>query len=145
TGLSGSGKSTAIKALEDAGYFCIDNLPILLLPKLTELAGTAETQRLGLVVDARERKYLQEAPRVLEEVRRSGHNVEVRFLDASDESLRRRCSETRRRHPLAASGTVAEGIARERAELRDLRAVADLIVDTSALNVHDLKRLVQAR
>ncbi len=145
TGLSGSGKSTAIRALEDSGFFCIDNLPILLLPKLTELAGTGETERLGLVVDARERSFLQEAPRVLEELRRSGHAVEVVFLDASDDSLQRRFSETRRRHPLAAAGTVAEGIAREREALRELRAVADLIVDTSALNVHDLKRLVQAR
>jgi RNase adapter protein RapZ len=145
TGMSGSGKSTAIRALEDAGFFCIDNLPVLLLPKLTELAGGGQIERLALVVDVREGIFLKEAPRVLDEVRRAGHQVEVLFLDASDESLIRRFSETRRRHPLAPTGTVADGIAAEREELRDLRELADQVIDSSALNVHDLKRMVQAR
>ncbi|MFZ5468231.1 MAG: RNase adapter RapZ [Myxococcota bacterium] len=146
TGLSGSGKSTAIRALEDAGFFCIDNLPVLLLPKLTELAGLGDkAQRLALVVDAREGEFLKDAPRVLDEARRAGHRVEVLFLDASDDSLIRRFSETRRRHPLAPAGSVAEGIRLERAALRDLRELADEVIDTSALNVHDLKRLVQSR
>ncbi|HEX8699878.1 MAG TPA: RNase adapter RapZ, partial [Myxococcaceae bacterium] len=85
------------------------------------------------------------APRVLGEVRRAGHQLEVLFLDSSDDSLIRRFSETRRRHPLAPSGTVADGIAAEREALRDLRELADQVIDSSALNVHDLKRMVQAR
>jgi UPF0042 nucleotide-binding protein len=145
TGMSGSGKSTAIRALEDAGFFCIDNLPVLLLPKLTELAGSGHIERMALVVDVREGIFLKEAPRVLDEVRRAGHQVEVLFLDSSDDSLIRRFSETRRRHPLAPTGTVADGIAAEREELRDLRELADQVIDSSALNVHDLKRMVQAR
>lgn len=145
TGMSGSGKSTAIRALEDAGFFCIDNLPVLLLPKLTELAGSGQIERMALVVDVREGIFLKEAPRVLDEVRRAGHQVEVLFLDSGDDSLIRRFSETRRRHPLAPTGTVADGIKAEREELRDLRELADQVIDSSALNVHDLKRMVQAR
>jgi UPF0042 nucleotide-binding protein len=145
TGMSGSGKSTAIRALEDGGFFCIDNLPVLLLPKLTELSGSGQIERMALVVDVREGIFLKEAPRVLDEVRRAGHQVEVLFLDAGDDSLMRRFSETRRRHPLAPTGTVAEGIKAEREELRDLRELADQVIDSSALNVHDLKRMVQAR
>ena len=145
TGMSGSGKSTAIRALEDAGFFCIDNLPVLLLPKLTELAGGGQIERMALVVDVREGIFLKEAPRVLDEVRRAGHQVEVLFLDSGDDSLIRRFSETRRRHPLAPTGSVADGIAAERGELRDLRELADQVIDSSALNVHDLKRMVQAR
>lgn len=145
TGMSGSGKSTAIRALEDAGFFCIDNLPVLLLPKLTELAGGGQFERMALVVDVREGVFLKDAPRVLDEVRRAGHQVEVLFLDSSDDSLMRRFSETRRRHPLAPEGTVAEGIKAEREALRDLRELADQVIDSSALNVHDLKRMVQGR
>jgi len=92
TGMSGSGKSTAIRALEDAGFFCIDNLPVLLLPKLTELAGGGQIERMALVVDVREGVFLKEAPRVLAEVRRAGHQLEVLFLDSSDDSLIRRFS-----------------------------------------------------
>ena len=146
TGMSGSGKSTAIRALEDAGYFCIDNLPVLLVPRLTELAelgGTAP--RVALVMDAREGAMLAEAPRVLGDLRRDGHEVAVLFLDASDESLQRRFSETRRRHPLAPEGSVDEGVRREREVLRELRLMADEVIDTSGLTVHDLKREVQAR
>jgi UPF0042 nucleotide-binding protein len=145
SGMSGSGKSTAIHALEDAGFFCIDNLPVLLLPKLTELAGHGQMPRLALVIDARERLYLKEAPRVLDEVRRSGARVEVLFLESNDEALTRRFSETRRRHPLAPQGTVADGIRLEREALVDLRELADQVIDTSPLTVHDLKRQVQAR
>lgn len=145
TGMSGSGKSTAIRALEDSGFFCIDNLPVLLLPKLTELAGGGHFERMALVVDVREGVFLKDAPRILAEVRRAGHQVEVLFLDSSDDSLIRRFSETRRRHPLAPNGTVAEGIKAERQALRDLRELADQVIDSSTLNVHDLKRMVQAR
>ena len=145
TGMSGSGKSTAIRALEDSGFFCIDNLPVLLLPKLTELAGHGQMPRLALVIDARERVYLKDAPRVLEEVRRLGVRVELLFLDSTDEALTRRFSETRRRHPLAPEGSVQEGIRLEREALADLRELADQVIDTSPLNVHDLKRTVQSR
>ena len=145
TGMSGSGKSTAIRALEDAGYFCIDNLPVLLVPKLTELAGGGHIDRVALVIDARESVFLHEAPRILADVKRAGHQLDVLFLDASDESLLRRFSETRRRHPLAPEGSVMQGLMQERSLLRDLREMADQVIDSSALNVHDLKRMVQAR
>ena len=145
SGMSGSGKSTAIRALEDSGFFCIDNLPVLLLPKLTEMAGHGQMPRLALVMDARERLYLKEAPRIIDEVRRSGAHVEVLFLDANDDALIRRFSETRRRHPLAPQGSVAEGIRLEREALGDLRELADQVIDSSPLTVHDLKRQVQAR
>jgi UPF0042 nucleotide-binding protein len=146
TGMSGSGKSTAIRALEDAGFFCIDNLPVLMLPKLMELATHGgQFMRIALVIDAREGMFLKEAPRALDEVRRGGHQVEVLFLDSSDDALIRRFSETRRRHPLAPEGSVLEGIKREREALSDLREIADQVIDSSPLNVHDLKRLVQSR
>ncbi len=145
TGMSGSGKSTAIRALEDAGYFCIDNLPVLLVPKLTELAGGGHIDRMALVIDARESVFLHEAPRILADVKRAGHQLDVLFLDASDESLLRRFSETRRKHPLAPEGSVMQGLMKERHLLRDLREMADQVIDSSALNVHDLKRMVQAR
>jgi len=146
TGMSGSGKSTAIRALEDSGFFCVDNLPVLLLPKLTELAGLGSTaRRLALVIDAREGVFLGEAPRMLEDVRRGGHQVEVVFLDSSNGAITRRFSETRRRHPLAPQGTILEGIERERSALHDIREMADQVIDTSELTVHDLKKIIQAR
>ncbi len=147
TGLSGSGKSTALRALEDLGFFCIDNLPVVLLPRLLELSALTreEVRKFALVVDAREGGYLDRAPEVLEDARRAGHHVHVLFLEASDETLLRRYSETRRRHPLSPEGPVAEGIARERALLQSLREVADESVDTSELTVHQLKQLVQDR
>ena len=143
TGMSGSGKSTAVRALEDAGWFCIDNLPAPLLLKVTELGG--EHQRMGFVIDVRDIHFLADAPRVLDEARRAGHQVDVLFLDASDESLMRRYSETRRKHPLAGTGTVAEGIAKERKALRELREQSQHVLDTSAMTVHELKRQVQTR
>jgi UPF0042 nucleotide-binding protein len=146
TGVSGSGKSTALRALEDAGFYCVDNLPIVFLEKLLELSAhtAGEVTRIALVVDAREGRFLSEAPRVIEEVRRRGTRVEVVFLDASDEALLRRYSETRRRHPLG-GGSVPEGIAAERKALEGLKEIADEVVDSSSLNVHELKRLVHAR
>jgi RNase adapter protein RapZ len=147
TGVSGSGKTTALRALEDAGFYCVDNLPIVFLEKLLELSGhtAGEVSRIALVVDAREGRFLAEAPRAIEEVRKKGE-VEVLFLDATDESLVRRYSETRRRHPLAGEGgTVMEGIAAERRALSQLKEIADEIVDTTTLNVHELKRLVTKR
>ena len=148
TGVSGSGKSTALRAMEDAGFYCVDNLPIVFLEKLLELSGhtAGEVSRMALVVDAREGRFLAEAPRIIRELRQQGADVEVLFLDASDESLVRRYSETRRRHPLAGEGgTVPDGIAAERRALADLKAIADEVVDTTTLNVHELKRLVTRR
>jgi RNase adapter protein RapZ len=148
TGVSGSGKSTALRALEDAGFYCVDNLPIVFLEKLLELSAhtAGEVTRIALVVDAREGRFLAEAPRVIDDVRRKGTQVDVVFLDATDEALLRRYSETRRRHPLAGgSGTVPEGITAERLALAGLKAIANEIIDSSSLNVHELKRLVHGR
>lgn len=143
TGMSGSGKSTVIRALEDAGWLCIDNLPAPLLLKVAELGG--EQDRLAFVVDVREGQYLHEAPTALEELRRAGHHLEVLFLDASDEALVRRYSETRRRHPLAGAEGVQAGIARERAALAALREHSEHVLDTSTLTVHELRRQVMGR
>jgi len=146
--MSGGGKSTAIRALEDAGWFCIDNLPVLLLPKLLELVvhgASDEVHRLALVIDAREGRFLVQTPQQLENVRRAGHRLEVVFLDSADEALLRRFSETRRRHPLSPDGTVAEGIALERKLLSALRGIADLVIDTTRMNVHELRDVITAR
>jgi UPF0042 nucleotide-binding protein len=148
TGLSGAGKSTATKALEDLGFFCIDNLPVTLLPKLLELVshGTSdEVQRLAIVVDAREGRFLDSTPAALDEVRREGHQLEVVFFDCADDALIRRFSETRRRHPLSPDGSVQEGIAEERRVLAQLRALADQIVDTTRMNVHELRDAITAK
>ncbi len=148
TGVSGSGKSTALRALEDAGWYCVDNLPVVLLGKLVELSQQAggRVPRLALVVDARDVRFLPEAPRSIEEVRRLGTRVDVLFLDASDESLVRRYSETRRRHPMAGEGgSVPEGIAAERRALEPLKGLAGEVLDTTEMNVHDLKRTVLSR
>lgn len=147
TGLAGAGKSTAFRALEDAGFFCIDNLPAILLPKMTELAAHAGSgiQNLAVVIDARDANFLSAAPRLIDEARRAGHQVEVVFLDAKDEVLIRRFSETRRRHPLSPEGSVIDGIARERERLQELKRSADLVIDTSALTVHELRSLLTSR
>jgi UPF0042 nucleotide-binding protein len=147
TGLSGAGKSTATKALEDLGFFCIDNLPVMLLPKLLELVshGTSdEVQRLAIVVDAREARFLDSTPAALEEVRREGHQLEVVFFDCADDVLMRRFSETRRRHPISPDGSVADGIAEERRLLAQLRNLADQIIDTTRMTVHELRDAVTA-
>jgi RNase adapter protein RapZ len=147
TGMSGGGKSTAIKALEDAGWFCIDNLPVLLVPKLLDLVvhgASDEVHRLALVIDAREGRFLDQTPQAVDEVRRAGHKLEVVFLDCSDETLLRRFSETRRRHPLAPEGAVVDGIALERKLLGALRAIGDLVIDTTRMNVHELRDAITA-
>jgi UPF0042 nucleotide-binding protein len=148
TGMSGGGKSTAIRALEDAGFFCIDNLPVVLLPKLLDLVSRGasdEVERLALVVDAREGRFLDIAPAALEEVRRDGHKLDVVFLDCADEALLRRFSETRRRHPLSPDGSVQEGIAAERQALASLRAISDEIIDTTRMTVHELRDAITTR
>jgi len=148
TGVSGSGKTTALRALEDAGFYCVDNLPAVLLGKLLDLSGhtAGEVSRIAAVVDARDTRFLGEAPRVIGELRERGVDLTVLFLDCDDEALVRRYSETRRRHPMAGEGgTVLDGISAERRALEGLRGLADEVVDSTALNVHDLKRLVARR
>ena len=142
TGLSGSGKSTAIHVLEDLGYYCIDNLPVVLLPRFLELCESSleSLSRVALGVDIREREFLAAFPAGLEEARRAGYRVRLLFLDASDDVLIRRFSETRRPHPLGGDGGPTAGIQRERTELSVLRERADLILDTSALTVHQLRQ-----
>jgi RNase adapter protein RapZ len=145
TGVSGAGKSTALKALEDAGYYCVDNLPLPLLATFVELLSqTGEADQAALVVDAREGDFLIGYHEAFEGLRGQGHDVEVLFLDASDDILVRRFSETRRRHPLSGDD-LREGIGREREILRGLREEANGIVDTGNLNVHQLKGVIQER
>ena len=141
SGLSGSGKSTAIRVLEDLDFYCIDNLPVVLTPKFIELCQNSEEDipRVALGIDLRERAFLADFPAVLDDVRRAGHRVEILYLDAADDVLVRRFSETRRPHPLAEGANVAAGIAREREKLAGLKALADRIIDTSAYTVHQLR------
>jgi len=141
TGLSGAGKSYAIKCFEDMGFFCVDNLPTTLIPTFADLVARADAKRgrVALGVDVREGEYLSHFLEALAELRERGHNVEVLFLEAGEEALVRRYRETRRRHPLAPDGNVLDGIRAERKALSTVREVADRIVDTSALTVHQLK------
>jgi UPF0042 nucleotide-binding protein len=144
SGLSGSGKSTAIHALEDLGYYCIDNLPAALLPRFIELCERSdEVSRAGLGVDSRGREFLDELPRALDEIRRQGHRLEVMFLEASDDTLVRRFSETRRPHPMGEGSDLSAAIRREREKLAWLREHADRIVDTSTLTGHELRAAVR--
>jgi RNase adapter protein RapZ len=142
TGLSGAGKSYAIKCFEDMGFFCVDNLPTTLIPTFADLVARADAPKRGRValgVDVREGAYLSHFLEALAELRTRGHTVEVLFLEAGEEALVRRYRETRRRHPLAPDGNVLDGIRAERKALSTVREVADRIVDTSALTVHQLK------
>lgn len=144
TGLSGSGKSTAIKAFEDLGYFCVDNLPVLMLPDFLKLREESSEGlwHIALGMDIRERRFLESYSKIFSELRRRGANLEILFLEATDAVLQRRFSQTRRKHPLAGKGSVLEGIEAEREMLRDLKAMATRVVDTSSANVHDLKRMI---
>jgi UPF0042 nucleotide-binding protein len=144
TGMSGAGKSFAIKCLEDMGFFCVDNLPTTLMPTFADLVVRSQQspQRVALGVDVRAGEYLSHLIDVIEALRARGHRVEVLFLEASDEALVRRYHETRRRHPLAGDGQVLDGILAERKALAHLREVADRILDTSALTVHQFKDLL---
>jgi len=141
TGLSGAGKSQAMRALEDLGYFCVDNLPTTLIPTLANLAVRAgDIEKVAIVVDVREKGFLSQFPRVFRRVRAAaGLKPTLIFLEASHTALVRRFSETRRPHPLARDRSVSEGIAEERHKLNAIRAMADLIIDTSNLTVHELR------
>jgi UPF0042 nucleotide-binding protein len=142
TGLSGSGKTHAIRALEDLGYFCIDNLPTQLLPTMAELSrrDDAGLGKVAIVVDVREKGFVRQFPRMYMRLKAMPDvSATLIFLEASHSALVRRFSETRRPHPLAPDRSVAEGITEERSKLNAIRAMADLIVDTSNLTVHELR------
>jgi UPF0042 nucleotide-binding protein len=142
TGLSGSGKTQAMRALEDLGYFCIDNLPTQLIPTVAALSQREEAglAKVAIVVDVREPEFLARFPRVFRKLKATpGLNPLLIFLEASHSTLVRRFSETRRPHPLARDRSVTEGITEERERLNAIRKMADLIVDTSNLTVHELR------
>lgn len=144
TGMSGAGKSAASRCLEDLGFFCIDNLPVTLIPKVAELCAQSEKriERVALVVDAREGRFLEGLFDILLDLRREGHLVRIVFLEASDEALVRRFSESRRPHPLALGRSALEGIRAERERLAHLKAKADLVIDTSSFTVHEFRKLL---
>jgi UPF0042 nucleotide-binding protein len=174
SGLSGSGKTTAIKALEDVGFYCVDNLPILLLPKFIELCehSGGKISKVAVVEDIRgeasyplsqpapnpasggtgsgqaegaagENNFLEDSRRIIQGLKREGYPIEILFLESSDPILMRRFSETRRQHPLAVGGSIREGLQLERKRLQAIRDMANQVIDTSALNVHQLKEKVQ--
>jgi UPF0042 nucleotide-binding protein len=144
TGLSGSGKGTVLRVLEDLGYYAVDNLPIELIPTFADLArDSANIHKAALVVDVREGEALQRFPEVYQQLR-SGLRTTLMFLESGDEALIRRFSETRRPHPLGADASVPESINTERRLMEPIRALADHIIDTSRLNVHELRDLVAA-
>jgi len=183
SGLSGSGKTTAIKALEDVGFYCVDNLPILLLPKFIELCeqsggkiskvavvedirgeasypssqqapnrngsgqapnpasggtGSGQTESTGGEID-----FLRDSRRIIRDLKGEGYPIEILFLESSDSILMRRFSETRRQHPLAVGGSIRDGLQLERKRLQTIRDMANQVIDTSTLNVHQLKEKVQ--
>jgi RNase adapter protein RapZ len=140
TGLSGAGRSAAADVLEDLGFFVIDNLPPSLIPKVAELARDRErTSRFALVVDSRSGAFVDDLDAALADVRETGARTSMLFLDASDEVLVRRFEASRRPHPVAGTDRVSDGIRQERALLEGLKGEADLVVDTSNLNVHELR------
>ena len=174
SGLSGSGKTTAIKALEDIGFYCVDNLPILLLPKFIELCEQSggKISKVAVVEDIRgeasypesiqtpgpasdgigpgqatdaeeEKDFLKDSRRIIQNLRREGYPIEILFLESSNPILMRRFSETRRQHPLAVGGSIREGLGLERERLQAIRDMANQVIDTSLLNVHQLKEKIQ--
>jgi len=170
SGLSGSGKTTAIKALEDIGFYCVDNLPILLLPKFIELCEQSggKISKVAVVEDVRgeasypdtgqalnradtssaggaegEKDFLEDSIRIIQNLKREGYPIEILFLESSDPILMRRFSETRRQHPLAVGGSIREGLRMERQQLQGIRDMANTVIDTSQLNVHQLKERIQ--
>jgi UPF0042 nucleotide-binding protein len=144
TGLSGSGKSTAINALEDIGYFCVDNMPVLLLPKFLELRswGVSEIQKLAFVMDLREKGFVENHQEIFQQLRNEGYQLEIIFLQASEQVLVKRYSETRRHHPLSGGKSLLDNIRSEKEQLKGLKEFADKIIDTSTLTVHQLKDVI---
>ena len=144
TGYSGSGKSSALAAFEDEGFYCVDNLPVELLPKFLELPMERPSGIAGLafVMDLREENFLSKYQSVFESIRQKGYRFEILFLEAEEEMLLQRYSQTRRQHPLAQDKRLLDGIRMERSRLRDLRKAAHKIIDTSHYNVHELKGMM---
>ena len=139
SGMSGSGKASALKAFEDLGYYCVDNLPLDLLPRFAELVKESpEIHRAAIVIDVREGSSLDRLPDILKELRR-GLSTSLIFLEASDDVLQRRFSETRRPHPLGTGAPVKKSLKDERKQLAAVRGVADMVIDTSKFNVHELR------
>jgi len=145
TGLSGSGKSTALRALEDIGFFCVDNLPVILLPKFLDITvlSSPEIKQVAMVMDLREKSFLDKYRRIFARLKEKGFRIEILFLECSDDALLHRFSETRRIHPLSAKGSVIKGIGLEREKLDSLKQMAGKIIDTTSANVHQLKDIVQ--
>ena len=161
SGLSGSGKTTAIKALEDIGFFCVDNLPVLLFPKFIELCAQSggRVSKVAVVEDIRGvasypsgqggetsaggKDFIEDSRKILQDLQRENYQIEILFLDASDTVLMRRYSETRRQHPLAVGGSIRDGIRLERERLQGIREMATRVIDTTHFNVHQLKDEMQ--
>lgn len=144
TGMSGSGKRSIFKTFEDMGYFCVDNLPTALVPRLIEMtrASGGKIVKLAIVVDVRLRESIADFKRLFRDLKAETFRTTIIFVEATDEVLARRYSETRRIHPLAERQSLTEGIKAERRELSEIRALADLIVDTSDFSVHDLRNRI---
>jgi len=145
TGLSGSGKSTAIAALEDVEFYCVDNMPVALLPKFLELPIQSGTEIAGLafVMDLREKGFLSKYTSIFESIRKKGHNFIILFLEADEDILLHRYSQTRRHHPLSQGKSLLDGIRMEKEQLKNLRKAADKIIDTSHYNAHELKSILK--
>lgn len=144
TGLSGSGKSVAIDALEDIGFFCVDNMPVLLLPKFLELRtdSASEIQKLALGMDLREKEFVEKYQEIFEQLRQEGYNLEILFLEASEKTLLERYSQTRRQHPVSDRDNLIESIRAEKGQLKGLKETADMIIDTSNITIHQLKEVI---
>jgi len=145
SGLSGSGKSTALRTLEDLGFFCVDNLPILLLPKFIDLCHSSsdDISRVALVVDARSRAFLDKFKPTLKRLETKGYHIKLIFLECSDDVLIQRFSETRRHHPSVDGGSVLDGVKAEREMLSEMKSQADSVIDTTDLNVHQLTKVCE--
>lgn len=147
TGMSGAGKTNFMQKLEDMGYYCVDNLPPVLIARFADLCwkSTSNTRHVAVVTDIRGGSFFDALPQALDELKKRGIPHEVAFLEASDEALVRRYMETRRQHPLAKNMRIQEGIAQERKILAGIRAQADVIVDTTAMKTVDLKEYLSSR
>jgi UPF0042 nucleotide-binding protein len=143
TGLSGSGKGSVLNTFEDLGFYCVDNLPVALIPMFSELyvEGVGEVERAALLIDAREGEQIEKLPGIYRKLR-SEHPVSLVFIEASDEALKRRFSETRRPHPLGGDASIADGIREERGRMAPIRRLADAIIDTTKFNVHELRQFI---
>jgi UPF0042 nucleotide-binding protein len=144
TGMSGSGKASVLKVFEDLGYYAVDNMPVELIPRFAELVRSSEIERTALVVDVREGTRFDRLPVFLHSIKRQLRTTVI-FLEASDEALLRRFSETRRPHPLGTSAPVKSSIMAERRRLRPIATLADISIDTSKFNVHELRRYIEQR